>query len=509
MSNRFDFSGVNLRADDQPAFARPTSETPFCIAILGDFSGRANRAISEPSTIGDRRLWQVDRDNFDQVLSNLHPELQLPTQSGVPLKFHFAELDDFHPDRLLNNEAFQKLKSLREQLQDPSIFKSVAERLGMLPGPTVTPTSKNARVTAPNPARLASGSLLDEMIEETESRVALEPPQRTDEVQEFARQLAAKYAVSAPDARQPEAIAAVDRAIGDTMRAVLHQPGFQALEAIWRATFLLVRQLETGSQLKISLLDISKQELAGDLNASEDLRNSGVFRQLVEKKVETLGAEPLTIVIDAFRFGSAVEDIELLSKLATIAHRAGAVMLTEADPLLLGCSALEESPSPRDWNRPELQSLWEKVRSQPESASMGLALPRFLLRLPYGKATARLDSFDFEEFDGPPIHGEYLWGNPAFVVALMVGQTFEEAGWQMQPGGRSQIENLPLHTYHSEGDVQVKPCAEVLLTDEAVERILDQGLIPLVSFKGRDIVRVGRFQSIAKSHARLEGRWDA
>jgi type VI secretion system protein ImpC len=509
MSNRFDFGGVNLRTNDQPAFARATSQTPFCIAIVGDFSGRANRGICEPKTMGERRVWQVDRDNFDEVLSNLQPEVQLPTEIGVPLKFRFAELEDFHPDSLFDNEAFQKLKNLREQLQDPSTFKSVAEQFGILPAAGSAPIRQNAQVTAPNPERLASGSLLDEMIEETESRIALEPPPRTDEVQDFARQLAAKYAVSAPDARQPAVIASVDRAIGDTMRAILHHPDFQALEAIWRATFLLVRQLETSLQLKIFLLDISKQELATDLNATDECRNSGLFRQIVEKTVETPGADPITIVVGAFRFGSTSEDMHLLPKLATIADRAGAVFLSEGDPSLLGCSSLQESSSPRDWKGSEPQSLWEQVRSQPESASIGLAMPRFLLRLPYGAETSGLDSFDFEEFSEVPIHSEYLWGNPAFFVAFMIGQSFEEAGWEMRIGSRSQFENLPLHTYRVQNVLQVKPCAEVLLTEEAIERVLDEGLIPLVSFKGRDTVRVARFQSIAEPHGPLKGRWDA
>src|SRR5215472_803773 len=509
MSNRFDFGGVNLRASEQPAWARPTSETLFCIAVLGDFTGRANRTICEPSTVGQRRGWQVDRDNFDEVLSRLHPELQFPTQSGIRLIFRFEELEDFHPDRLYNNEAFQKLKSLREQLQDPSRFKEVAKRIGILSGPGSDPARENARVIAANVGRLASGRLLDEMIEEMESRVALKPPPRSDDVREFARQLAAKYAVGAPDARQPGVIAAVVRAIGDTMRTILHHPDFQALEAIWRAAFLLVRRLETSPQLKIFLFDIAKHELAADLRPSQELRETGIFRQIIGKTVETPGAEPFTIVIGAFRLGSTMEDVQLLTKLARVADGAGAVLLAEADPMLLGCSSLAESPSPRDWKESDMPSSWQKVRSLPESTSVGLALPRFLLRLPYGEETSRLEAFDFEEFHGSPAHEEYLWGNPAFVVALMVGQSFGDAGWEMQLGPRSQMENLPLHTYRSDGDLQVKPCAEVLLTEEAVERILDQGLIPLVSYKGRDAVRVGRFHSIAEPHSPLKGRWDA
>ena len=509
MSNRFDFGSVNLRAGQEGGEARPSDETPFCIAIIGDLSGRANRDVFEPKTVRERRLHLVDRDNFDEVLSRIKPELCLPTEGQIPLVFRFLEWDDFHPDHLYENDTFQQLKGLRERLQDPSTFKDVAEQLGLLqPLLAITPAKDIARVAAPNPVRLASGSLLDEMIEQTESRIALEGRGRTDEVQEFARQLAAKYAVSAPDARQPEVIASVDRAIGDTMRAILHHPDFQALEAIWRATFLLVRRLETSPQLKIYLVDISQQELAADL-ASEDLRNSGVFRLLVEKSVETPGADPLTILIGAFRFGSSREDMDLLPKWSAIAHRAGAALLAEADPLLVGCSSLEETPSPRDWKRSELQSSWSKVRSLPESASVGLALPRLMLRLPYGKETSPLDSFDFEEFCGPPAHHEYLWGNPAFFVALMIGQSFEEIGWRVEPGSQSQIENLPLHAFRLNGELQSKPCAEVLLTEEAVERILDRGLIPVVSYKGRDSVRVGRFQSIAEPQRSLRGRWEA
>jgi type VI secretion system protein ImpC len=508
MSNRFDFGGVNIRASEESAVARPTSETPFCIAILGDFSGRENRGLIEPKAVGERRPYLVDRDNFDEVLLKLRPELQLPTEREKQLVFRFSEFDDFHPDRLFENEAFQKLKALRECVQDSSAFAEIADELGLRPS-SAAREREGPRVSAPSPVRLASGSLLDRMIEQTESRVALEPARKTGEIQEFARQLAAKYSVSAPDPRQPDVVAAVDRAIGDTMRALLHHPDFQALEAIWRATLLLVRQIETGPQLKIYLIDISKRELAADLAVSEDLRKSGIFRLLVEKAIDTPGGDPWSVVVGNFKFGSGSEDIDLLAKLAAISQRAGAAFLGEADPSLLGCASLEAAPHPRDWSESKAQESWKQLRVRPESASVALALPRFLLRLPYGQETSPLEALEFEEFPGPPSHSGYLWGNSAFVVALLLGQSFTEAGWEMRPGSLSQIENLPLHTYRVEGDSQLKPCAEVLLTEEAVERILDDGLVPLVSYKGRDSVRVARFQSIAEPNRPLAGRWQA
>jgi len=244
MSNRFDFGGVNLRADDENAVSRPTSEIPFCIAILGDFSARASRGLVEPKTIGERRPYLVDRDNFDEVISKLHVELHLPTENKSPLVFRFSNLEDFHPDRLYEHEAFQKLKALRERVQNESTFREEAEQLGLLhPVPAKSPGNETTPVAAPTAVQLASGSLLDEMIEQTESRITSERPRKKDDIRDFARQVAAKYSVSAPDPRQPEIVARVDEALGDAMRALLHHPDFQALEAIWRATFLLVRQL--------------------------------------------------------------------------------------------------------------------------------------------------------------------------------------------------------------------------------------------------------------------------
>ena len=148
-----------------------------------------------------------------------------------------------------------------------------------------------------------------------------------------------------------------------------------------------------------------------------------------------------------------------------------------------------------------------ELRHLPEAGAVGLALPRFLLRLPYGEKTSSLESFDFEELEVEGEHEDYLWGNPAFVLALLLGQSFERSGWQMRPGSVPDLTGLPLHIYGSAGGTEAKPCAEVLLTDSALERILEAGLIPLISFKGRDSVRVARFQSIAEPARPLTGPW--
>lgn len=512
MPKPFDFGGVNLTAGEDSSGAHPTEETPFCIAILGDFSGRANRGISDAKTVGKRRAWLVDRDNFDEVLARSGAEIQLPMDESGTLRLRFSEIDDFHPDRIFQHlEIFGKLRDLRARLQDPSSFEKAAEELGLRSRDSASqPAAPAAPAVAPGAVQLASGSLLDEMIAQTESRGVADRPRRpADEIHDFAQRVVAQHLVSTPDPRQPEIVAVIDRAIGSLMRAILHNPDFQALEAAWRAAFLLVRQLETGSQLKLYLFDISKHELAADLSSAPDLRDTGTYRLLVEQSIETPGAEPWSIIVGNYNFGSATEDVQLLSRMAKIASRARAPFLAAASPSLLGCASWASTPQPRDWKAapPELAQAWAELRRLPEANAVGLAVPRFLLRLPYGKKTSPLESFDFEEFPETPVHEDYLWGNPGFAVALLLSQSFSEAGWKMRPGSATELDRLPLHIHVRAGESESKPCSEVCLTEDAVERVLEAGLMPLVSFKNQDRVRLGRFQSIADPPRSLAGRW--
>lgn len=511
MPKAFDFGGVNLTAGGDSSNARPSPESPFRIAILGDFSGRANHGVSEAETIAKRRAVLVDRDNFDEVLSRTGAEIQLAIGDGS-LHIKFSELDDFHPDRIFQNlEAFSKLRELRTRLSDPTTFPDAARELG-LPSPTSVSEPRRpdaSPAVAPSVTRLVSGSLLDEMVEQTESRVAADRYRRTpDAVREFAQRVAAEHLASTPDARQPQILSVIDRGVGALMRAVLHNRDFQALEALWRATFLLVRQLETGSQLKLYLIDVSQKELAADFKAATDLRDTGTYRLLVEKSVETAGAEPWALIVGNYSFGSSADDLAPLSRMAEIAHRAGAPFLAEASTRLLGCDSFASSPHPPEWKIPqELASGWAELRRRPEADSVGLVLPRFLLRLPYGKKTTPLESFNFEEFPEQPDHEDYLWGNSAFAVALLLAQSFGESGWEMRPGMMTEIGGLPLHVYEKEGESESKPGAEILLGDDAVKRLLEEGLMALVSFKDRDRARVMRFQSIADPPLGLAGRW--
>ncbi len=478
MPKPFDFGEIHLEAEPASQTATlPESDTPFRILILGDFTGRTNRGLHETGArLAERRTRQIDRDNFDAVLGAFAPALQL----GPHIAWRFRELDDFHPDRLYAGlEIFERLRETRRKLADPQTFFEAASNLGVQP----------RAPSAPEVAELASGSLLDRVLEASESRTGA--ARAPDPLAEYVRRIVAPYVQPSPHPKQKELLAQVDEAIGGLMRALLHQPDFQALEAAWRGVFFLVRRLETNGRLSIHLLDVSKQELLADLSSGE-LVESGLYRVLVEQTIGTLGGRAWSVVAGNYVFKPTAEDLRLLSRLAKLASQAGAPFLAEADAEFAEAEGLQA---------------WDQLRAMPEAAWIGLALPRFLLRLPYGRRTDPIESFDFEEMPAAPQHPWYLWGNPAFACACLLGRAFQNWGWDMRPGMIQEIDGLPAHFYEEEGETRMKPCAELLLTAAAVEQILEMGFMPLISMKNRDVVRLARFQSIARPPRPLAGPW--
>jgi type VI secretion system protein ImpC len=350
------------------------------------------------------------------------------------------------------------------------------------------------------------------MLEETEKKSDQARPSRIpDPWTSLVRSIMAPHVVPKADPRQAEALGLLDLATSAQMSALLHLPAFQALESAWRAVLFLVRNLETSSRLKVLLIDVSKEELDLDLASSEDFRSTGTYRLLVEKTVGTPGAEPWAILAGNYTFDASSQDAELLARLARVAAAAGAPFISGASPGLLGCKSIADLPDRHQWTEqpvPETDAAWTKMRSLAEARYLGLVLPRFLLRLPYGKETESTELFNFEEIPDAGAHEDYLWANPAFAAALLLAQTFTAQGWDLRPGTLSDITGLPIHIYTHDGEAVTKPCAEVLMTQTAAEEMMEKGFMPLASLKDQPAVRLVRFQSFADPPSALAGRWN-
>lgn len=503
-----------LEPKREPVPSKPDRDTPFRILVMGDFSGRSSRKIA---TKGARKAISIDRDNFERIFESMQVQLRIPLQDAPPLEIPFSEFDDFHPDRLFHNlPLFGRLRQLRDDLDDSDRFREIARELGIAAN---VPAAKPAAAPAPPPPAasamggLLGGSLLEQAMEATETRTTSAAPSRpsSDPLAQYVKALVAPHLTPKADPKRGEVMRQVDGAIGGVMRGVLHHRSFQELEANWRALYFLVRELETGPLLKVFLLDISREELDADLAETDDLRSTGLYKLLVEQTVRTPGAHPWGAVIGALTFGPSIEDLNLLGRLGLLARQAGAPLIAGGSPQLVGCSSFAETPYPEDWERGPEREGWDLIRSLPEAHYIGLVTPRFMIRRPYGRKSESTEAFEFEEFDvkpgGKPDHEHFLWANSAFLCACLLGQAFAENGWSFDPNEFLNVRGLPHYIFNDNGEPTMTPPGEVTLTQTAMDKIMDYGLMVLMSYASGDQVRLAGFRSVAAPAAGLSGRW--
>jgi type VI secretion system protein ImpC len=453
-------SSVEIDIAEQHARATELDpEEPFRILVAGNFSGGAGR---------NRRTIQVDRDNFEQVLGMYSPQLRIPLGTGE-VTVTFRELDDFHPDRLFERLGpFHALRSLRRRLADRSTFAAAAAEMAAPPAEE-KPASQTPRA--------ASGAdVLRMMMGEPEASAAAPAtkPAPQSDWDRMLHAMVAPYAEKADDPRQPELIAQTDAAVQGQMQSLMHHPKFQALEAAWRGLYFLVRRLDTGQDLRVYVLDLPQDELTPGMGLADLAR--------------TIDSQPFGVVAGIYEFSAADEGT--LERISAVVQNANTPFIAGLDSGVVG-----------------LDEVLAGLRRSMKAKWIGLALPRFLLRLPYGKDTDETETFAFEEMPSPPRHKSYLWGNPAFACACLLGEAFSRHGWDMRPGMVQEIDGLPLHVYRENGESQLKPCAEVLLSESSAELLLERGFMPLATMKGTDRARLVRFQSIAQPLAALAGRW--
>ena len=488
----------------------------FRILLLGDWSGRENRA--NQTDLPQSRPIVIDRDNFDDVMNKLNVRLDLEFQGneGNILSLNFSELDDFHPDNIFQQiPLFSEIRDLRRQLLKPDSFEEAASEVRSWF--TTTDNQEPETVEnqpAPETNQPVPDNLLDQILSQPGASVPVSQSQSvaSSELSSFIREIVQPHLVKTDRAEQSKLLAVIDEVTSDFMRKILHHPQFKALESAWRGLYFLVRRVETDVDLKLLILDIGKNETSDNLKSVNNLTDSILYKWLVKDAAGTLGGEPWTAVCGNYNFDLNVDDVATLIRLAKIATVANAPFISHIKPAMLGITSLAANPDPHDWqiaaDSAEIK-LWETLRGLPEADYIGLAIPRFLARLPYGAETEPTETFAFEELESFDNHNQYLWANPSFACALLLANSFSNSGWEMGNALQTKIDGLPTHLYQVGGETKTKPCAEVVLTENACERLLEQGLMPLLSYRNSDLVRLARFQSIASPLKSLNGRWSS
>jgi type VI secretion system protein ImpC len=465
----------------------------FRLAVLGDFSGRANAGVLETGkALAARKPHRVDIDTLDRVIERLSVTVAVPIdEAGHVLAVPFGSIEDFHPDQLIENlPVFGELLQLRRDLQSRSGFPRAAQEVLSWSGEAALP---------PVTARRARGSAvaIDRKLSDFARLTGRKPAIEVD-ADQLIRRLVGPFILPERDARQEALVARVDVALSDAMRRVLHHPDFQSAEALWRGIEFLVRRIRTDAKLQIVLYDISAEELAADLAASEALEASGLFSLLVEQPALDADQGPLSMIAGLYQFEATPPHADLLGRIAHLAGASGAPFVASVGPDALMTPMHEWHPLTRQ--------AWSALRELPASAYLSLVSPRFLLRMPYGAKTDPIDAFAFEEFTRQGGLSGMLWGHPALLAAYLIAATWQRNSTAVQLGSIATVGELPVYVYHdADGEQIALPCTERLLSERQAAQVSATGVNPVLSLRGRPEVRVGGFRALAGNV--LAGRW--
>lgn len=300
-------------------------------------------------------------------------------------------------------------------------------------------------------------------------------------------------------------IAEIDKKLSDQVNLILHHPDFQQLESAWRGLHYLVNNTETDEMLKIRVLNISKKDMAKTLKKFKGTAwdQSPIFKKIYEEEFGQFGGEPYGTLVADYHFDHSPPDVELLSEMSKIAAAAHAPLITGAKPTLFQMDSWSELANPRDLTKifqtPEYAS-WRSLRESEDSKYVGLAMPRFLGRLPYGAKTEPVDAFAFEEDTEGATSEKYAWVNAAYGMAVNINRSFKTFGWcsrirGIESGGA--VENLPSHIFPSDdGGVDQKCPTEIAISDRRESELARNGMMPLIHRKNSDLAAFIGAQSL-------------
>jgi type VI secretion system protein ImpC len=476
-----------------PGGERPGARSAqFHVLVIADCSGRVARGVCQP--LEGRTSRPVDVDRLETVVRGWGARVPTPLveASGEPCWLEPRSLDDLHPDQLLVSVVpLAELFELRRTLdRDVHARDRLSALLGHVEAASAAPAHP------PTAGQASAGAAGNESSEDTLSRLlggarpapptgagaAAGPAPTTGGVD--LKRLISTIVGNAAQARReaappsPALTSAADAEIGARLRALLASPAFRGLEATWRSIDELCRSCPDEERVRLSVLDASFEELDRGIQS---------LPALLERTRADL------VVLDRQIVASGAE-LRSLARLLQVCAERGVTLVAGATPGLAGCVDFAERENPEDLPSPspdEARAAWEELATlRAGGARLALALPRYLLRQPYGAAGEPLDQIAFEEILDPSSHEAFCWGNGAYLVARVLCLRASDPDERVHPDGGVDLRELPV--VHLEGDegVRIKPCAEAWLSERAVGRLRAAGFSVLHGWRDTDRIRV-------------------
>ena len=286
-------------------------------------------------------------------------------------------------------------------------------------------------------------------------------------------------------------IAAIDKKISLQLDALLHHEDFQKLESAWRSLKFLVDRTDFRENIKVEMLNVNKEQLLEDFEDAPEVPKSGLYKTVYSGEYGQFGGQPYGALVGNYEFGPGPQDIKLLQYMAGVAAMSHTPFVASASANFFGILDFGTLPNLKDIKSilegPQYTK-WRSFRESEDSRYVALALPRFLLRLPYGPNKLPVKSFNYQE-DVSASHSHYTWGNAAFAFASRITDSFAKYRWCANiigPQGGGAVEDLPLDQFESMGAVQTKIPTEVLISERREFELAEEGFIGLTMRKGSD-----------------------
>lgn len=284
-------------------------------------------------------------------------------------------------------------------------------------------------------------------------------------------------------------ISEIDAKISAQMDEILHNEKFQALESRWRGLYMLVERTDFRQNIQMEIINVSKEQLLEDFEESLDITQSGLYKHVYSSGYGQFGGGPVGAIIADYQLSPSNMDMKFLSKVASIAAMSHAPFISSAGPKFFGIDSFEGLPDLKDiqdiMSSPQFAA-WRGFRENEDSRYVGLTLPRFLLRAPYDPEDNPISKFVYKE-DVSASHEDYLWGNTVYAFASRLTDSFANFRWCTNiigPNSGGAVKDLPVHTFESMGDIEMKIPTEVLVSDRREYELSEQGFIPLTMRKG-------------------------
>jgi type VI secretion system protein ImpC len=299
-------------------------------------------------------------------------------------------------------------------------------------------------------------------------------------------------------------VAEIDKKLSLQVDAVLHHSDFQKMESAWKSLKFLVDRTDFRENVKLEFLNVNKEDLLSDFEDSPEVPKSGLYKTVYTREYGQFGGQPYAAMVGNYEFSAGTQDVKLLQYMAGVASMAHTPFIAAASARFFGIEDFKELPNLRDlkpiFEGPQYAK-WQSFRGSEDARYVGLVLPRFLLRLPYGPDTQPVKSFHYQE-DVSGGHEQYLWGNAAFAFTSRLTDSFAKYRWCANiigPAGGGAVEDLPLHQFEAMGEVQTKIPTEILVSERREFELAEEGFIALTMRKGSDNAAFFSANSVQKA----------